>query len=247
MTQRIFTISLLALLATFSNSLLAEKTVPQRILFIGNSYTGGTKAGIEFFLKQADRNIQLKFIHPGGRRLSQHATDKQTLTTIAEGNWDLVVLQEQSQIPSLPNVRDEYLQAGVQLSQAIRKADSDCLLFQTWGRRDGDKWNKQLNPDFATMQKRLSEGYAALSERTETPVAPVGQAWAIVHDDSPVLFRKLYAGDGSHPSALGAYLTGAVFYAVITGNDPREVTSLPRGVNQEEAAILCAAAQKATK
>lgn len=247
MTQRIWTISLLVVLASFSSSISAEETAPQRILFIGNSYTAGTKAGIEFFLKQADRNVELKFIHPGGRRLSQHANDNQTLATIAEGNWDLVVLQEQSQIPSLPKMRDEYLQAGVQLTQAIRKADSDCLLFQTWGRRDGDKQNKQFNPDFITMQKRLSEGYVALGERTETPIAPVGQAWAIVHDDSPELFRKLYVADGSHPSALGAYLTGAVFYAVITGNDPGEVTALPRGVDQKEAAIFCAAAQKATK
>ena len=172
--------------------------------------------------------------------------NEKTLQTISEGKWDLVVLQEQSQVPSLPNMRDSYLQAGVLLTQAIRKADSDCLLFETWGRRDGDKQNVQLNPDFSAMQKRLSEGYALLGERTETPVAPVGKAWAIIHDESPDLFRKLYARDGSHPSALGAYLTGAVFYATITGKDPGAITALPRGIDKEDARVLCAAALTAS-
>ena len=221
--------------------------MPKRILFIGNSYTGGTKAGIELFLKQADRDIQLQFIHPGGRRLANHAENEQTLQTIAAGDWDLIVLQEQSQIPSLPGMRDEFLRSGESLAQAVHKAGSGCLLFETWGRRDGDKQNKQLNPDFTTMQKRLSEGYAALGQRTETPVAPVGQAWAIVHSESPELFEKLYDRDGSHPSPLGAYLTGAVFYAVITGNDPGEVKAVPRGIGKEDAKVLCAAAKTATE
>ena len=239
-TYRDATLLLLICIALCGRTLADD--APKRILFIGNSYTAGTKAGIEFFLKQADQNVTLQFIHPGGRTLANHAENEQTLKTITEGKWDLVVLQEQSQIPSFPQ-RDGFLQSGILLTQAVRKADSDCLLFETWGRRDGDKQNKERNPDFTAMQKHLSEGYAQLGERTETPVAPVGQAWAIIHDEFPELFAKLYAGDGSHPSALGAYLTGAVFYATITGKDPAEVTAFPRGISKEEATILCAAAK----
>ena len=244
---RALVVYFIAIACVFVGSVRAEDAIPQRILFIGNSYTGGTKSGIEFFLKQANPDIQLQFIHPGGRRLSNHAENEQTLKSIAEGKWDLVVLQEQSQLPSLPGFRDEYLRAGVLLSQSVRKANSNCLLFETWGRREGDKQNPKLNPDFAAMQKRLTEGYTALGERTATPIAPVGQAWAIVHDESPELFAKLYARDGSHPSPLGAYLTGAVFYAAITGKDPVEVKALPRGIGEDDATSLRTAAKKAVK
>ena len=119
------------------------------------------------------------------------------------------------------------------------------MYFMTWGRRDGDKVNKQINPDFTTMQKRLSDAYHKLGQRTDTPVAPVGKAWAIVHEQSPALFKKLYAGDGSHPSLYGAYLSGAVFYAKITGKDPRKIESVPRGISNEEAAVLREAASAA--
>ncbi len=223
----------------------AEDGPPKRILFIGNSYTRGIQPGIEFFFKEARADLQMQFITPGGRRLSQHAANEATLRTIRTGDWDLVVLQEQSQLPSLPGLEEEFLRAGVQLDAAIRKAGGSSMLFETWGRRDGDKANRQVNPDFATMQKRLTAAYAKLGERTETPVAPIGQAWAIVQEQSPELFKKLYTGDGSHPSLHGAYLSGAVIYAQVTGADPREITTQPRGINRADAAKLRAAAHTA--
>jgi len=39
---------------------------------------------------------------PGGYTFEQHSTNSTTLSKIASRNWDFVVLQQQSQMPSFP-------------------------------------------------------------------------------------------------------------------------------------------------
>tara|TARA_R110001592_G_scaffold111347_2_gene308325 strand:- start:2253 stop:2606 length:354 start_codon:yes stop_codon:yes gene_type:complete len=76
----------------------------KKVLFIGNSYTGVNN------LSLLVKNIALSmgdtmFIDsntPGGYTLKQHSTNATTLAKINSQQWDYVVLQEQSQIPSLP-------------------------------------------------------------------------------------------------------------------------------------------------
>ena len=51
---------------------------------------------------------------------------------------------------------------------------------------------------------------------------------------NPELGRELYKGDGSHPSAKGAYLAACCFYASLTGGDPRAVM-FEGGLSAEEA------------
>jgi hypothetical protein len=216
--------------------------IPEKIgklLCVGNSYTRGIKSGIDAFMTAHQKDVQLKYVTPGGRQLSQHLKHTETTDTIRNGKWDLVMLQEQSQAPSLPVMRDSFLESGKKLSKIVSDSGAHPILFTTWGRRDGDKGNRRYNPDFETMQKRLTEAYRELGEASGATVIPIGPAWAALKKRDAELWKKLYAKDGSHPSVYGAYLSGAVVYASLTGNNPRKVHVVLKGVSVEDAFVLC--------
>ena len=93
----------------------------------------------------------------------------------------------------------------------------------TWGRRDGDKRNAQIYPDFITMHGKISSSYEKAAEENRALLAPVGRAFAIVHGQDKALFRKLFKSDGSHPSSEGGYLAACVLWGALTGKDPSSI------------------------
>jgi len=150
-----------------------------------------------------------------------------------------VILQDQSQIPSLGRT-SSYWQASAnaaeELNELILAKSGETMFFLTWGRRDGDSSNMETNPDFLTMQENLTNGYLGYVARTssetrQTWIAPVGIGFQHIYNDivanggDPLaegsLFTRLYTNDGSHPSFLGTYLAACVFYASITGDSPK--------------------------
>jgi hypothetical protein len=110
--------------------------------------------------------------------------------------------------------------------------NTQTLFLMTWGRRDGDADNPELNPDFKTMNSNLLAGYTIYQQATradgrETYVAPAGLVFEEVYDnqatlyvDTPDLFSKLYSDDGSHPSGSGTYASGLTILCTITGRSP---------------------------
>jgi len=148
----------------------------------------------------------------------------------------VVVLQEQSQIPSFdPIYRAKEFDPYVSLlTQKISAAGARPLLFLTWGYRNGDRRNL---PDdtFAAMQTRLYSGYWDAARSTGAAIAPVGLAWSEAVASRPQL--DLWASDGKHPSRLGSYLAACVFYATLTGRSPVGDT-FTDGLNESDARFL---------
>ena len=211
--------SLLVLLIVPS---IAAAESPQRILFIGNSYTAGIRSTLVAFVKKSPhRKVDLEFITPGGRDLHFHASQTETIKRIREGKWDIVVLQDQSQTPAA--LRDRFLNASKRLHEIIAKSGATTVYYETWGRRDGDKQNKEQFPTYEKMQDALSSAYQNAAERDEAILVPVGQAWRRVRKEQPQLGRELYRGDGSHPSASGAYVATICFYSRLLDADPEKV------------------------
>jgi len=78
--------------------------IPERILFIGNSYTyanGGLGNILEQIVWGQDPFawVEIDEITGGGMTLANHFNTPSTVTAITEGNYDVVILQEQSQMP----------------------------------------------------------------------------------------------------------------------------------------------------
>lgn len=215
------------------------------VLFIGNSYTSandlpGMLEALALSLGDTLHCVSSTF---GGATLAQHAGNAATLDLIAQGGWDFVVLQEQSQLPSFPDgqVAADFFPAVGALVQAIREADGCAVpvLFMTWGRENGDAMNCANWPPvctYAGMQELLAERYLEAAVAESAWCAPVGLVWSSVFSGAGV---DLYAADGSHPSAAGSYLAAAAFYCALLGEDP---TSASYDAALPDAALLREAA-----
>ncbi len=199
----------------------------KRALFLGNSYTAYNNlpalvADIAQSLGDSlyhDRNT------PGGYTLEGHSTNATSLAKINQGNWDYVVLQEQSQRPAFEAyyVQNDVLPYASQLNDSIKAADSctQTVFYMTWGRKNGDQINCQFDPvlcTYAGMQGRLRHNYLLMANQNSAIVSPVGIAWRDIRNLNPSI--ELYVSDGSHPSLAGSYLAACTFYATLFHRSP---------------------------
>ena len=121
---------------------------PQRVLFIGNSYTGVNKLPEVFLevVKNSGRPAPVvKSSTPGGRTLKQHLTIAGSMKLVDEGGWDVVVLQGQSQEPAIAEkdetVRKEFLESAAELCRRVRAKSPKVKIYfyETWARH-ADYW-----------------------------------------------------------------------------------------------------------
>jgi hypothetical protein len=215
----------------------------QRVLFVGNSYvyTNDVPRHYRALLAPGSQTVRTEMVAPGGYTLAQHATDAKTdgtplagflRTGPTENNaFDAVVLQEQSQIGGFQRgpEREASVAAAQELSQLGKSRGAQIILYNTWGRENGDP-SEPTYKTFVAMQDRLDEGYTNLGAFLRTKalpvsVAPVGAGFRIVFEDvtragkDPLTkgsdFDALYESDGSHPSVQGAYLAACILSGTV--------------------------------
>jgi len=206
--------------AAFSISLHAQ--VKKKVLFIGNSYVyvnNLPQVLTDLALSLGD-TVQYDSSAPGGHTFQNHCSNITTLAKIKSQNWDVVVLQAQSQEPSSPPsqvMSGTYPYAG-RLADSIRKYNpcAEILFYMTWGRQNGDASNCSFYTPLCTydgMQTRLRQSYMLFKDSFMTAVAPVGVTWKKIRTTNPSI--NLYDPDESHPSLPGTYLAASVFYSSI--------------------------------
>jgi hypothetical protein len=186
------------------------------VLFVGNSYSFGVPKAFSKCAASHGKKVRTGHVTSGGWTLERHSKNEPTLRKIREGCWDVVVIQEQSLIPALPpRERAATMFPPLrQLVAAARESGAVPMLYQTWGRRDGDA--EVPGDDFLAMNQRLREGYrAAAIDAGESLVAPVGDAWE--NEVRAGRGEALFMEDGSHPTPHGDQLTAATFYEAIYG------------------------------
>jgi PKD repeat protein len=231
------------LLACFITIISISINAQQKnVLFIGNSYTGVND------LPSLVKNVALSLGDtiftdsntPGGYTFNLHSTNATTLSKIAQGTWDYVILQAQSQEPSFPpsQVASQTYPYAASLVNAIRQANSctEPVFYMTWGRKNGDAANCASYAPLCTyegMQQRLRESYMEMSLDNSATTSPVGVAWKNFRDAYPTV--ELYTGDESHPSIYGSYLAACVFYATLYQKSPIGATYIPSGINASDA------------
>jgi len=233
-------------LSLFSIALVISGFGQQKdVLFIGNSYTYGNDLPTTLTSLAASFNdvVVTDQNTPGGHTFNGHSTNATTLAKIAQGTFDYVVLQAQSQEPSFPpsQVASQTYPYAQILVDSIRAANpcTEPMFFMTWGRENGDQVNCQFYPPlctFAGMNYRLRQSYLEMAITNSATVAPVGVAWKNFRDNFPTV--QLYTGDGSHPNVNGTYLAACVFYATIFQKSPIGATYIPAGINATDAANI---------
>ena len=194
-----------------------------RVLFIGNSYTAVNDLPTMFadLAGSGGQRVETGMAAPGGWTLAYHAGSSDTLTKIKSTNWNYVVIQEQSEIPSIQLYRTQDMYpAARNLVRDIRNIGATPVFFETWAHRDGLPENGMQN--YESMQFQIDNGYLGIAQELNVTLAPVGFAWLMVRRQSPQL--DLWQADGSHPTEQGTYLAACVFYSVIFKKSPEGLT-----------------------
>jgi hypothetical protein len=207
-----------------------------RILFIGNSYTyvNDLPTMVGELARSGGHRVETAMAAEGGFTFVDHVASSATQTKLGSTKWDLVVLQEQSEIPSVDRFRsDQMYPAARQLVHTVRFAGAKPLFFLTWAHRDG--WPENGLRDYRTMQAAIVDGYQGIANEIFVPIAPVGVAWAAVVAADPR--PGLWQDDGTHPTAKGTYLAACVFYAAIFHASPVGV-AFTAGLSKETAESL---------
>lgn len=235
------------LFASISTSIAQDSL---RVLFLGNSYTNANNLpGIVQSLADAEGHyVYTESNTPGGHTIDQHSTNSTSLSQIMQGNWDYVVLQEQSQIPTIDYLRYNLMYPGAEsLEETIREYNpcANIVMYMTWGRQNGGMqctsdgvYCSEDFIDFSHMTDTLASAYEEISEIINAKVAPVGKAWdqAISYSTTdPTLV--LHSGDQSHPNYSGSYLAACVFHGVFWNQSPVGI-SFTGSLNESQASYL---------
>jgi SMP-30/Gluconolactonase/LRE-like region len=181
-----------------------------KVLIVGNSYTKRFDTYLSDVLSNLSKSkastirITAKARYRSNTTLEWHWTHGGA-RKVAEGKFDLVILQEYSDRPLKEIAKTiEYARRFAEKSKA---AGGKTALFMVWA--------PKKKPALMT---ELRTAYRKLGAELKLPVIPVGEAWSLALKKKPAL--KLYERDGVHPAAAGFYLNACVLYASITGKSP---------------------------
>src|SRR2546430_2079384 len=154
-----------------------------RVLFVGNSFTfrNGLAQMVHDLAVGDNGGPQLFAVEYAAPGWSFEAASKDDGLTrlLGDVRWNVVVLQEQSQLLSF--TREEWQHETYPFARSlhdkITRGGARTLLFMTWGYEHGDGHNWP-GDTFTGMQARLTRGYSELGAELPAAVAPAGLAWA---------------------------------------------------------------------
>ena len=219
MTRKSVTLLLAAALLTIS---AITNATTRRVLFIGNSYTytNNMPGILDSIAKAMGDTLIWDMSATGGYTFEMQTTFPTTISKIFSNQWDVVVLQEQSELPSFPpdQVDTQVYPYATRLDSMIHANDTctQTMFLMTWGHANGDPLNCPGYPTICTydgMQERLRESYLQMGITNHACVAPVGSAFKIMMDSAYTPW--LYMSDSDHPVVPGSYLAASVLYASI--------------------------------
>lgn len=200
----------------------------RRVLLLGNSHTyynGGVDNHLELLLAEAapDWNVQVSSVTMGGATLQDHLQDPNTIYTIETGDWDLVILQEQSTRPM--SDPDLFFSSATALHNIIRQSGALTGLYMTWERSN-----------YPEMYLPIRDAYNYLGAVLDALVIPAGEGFHHALDLYPGL--NLYDSDFSHASLQGTYLVACIMLAKIWNINPLGNRYYPDGLTAGTASVI---------
>ncbi|MFM7080082.1 MAG: PKD domain-containing protein [Bacteroidota bacterium] len=226
----IFHSATFASLLLFSTNAIAQ--AKKKVLFLGNSYTAYNNLPqlVADVALSAGDTVVFSSNTPGGYTLQGHSTNATSLSLLAAGDLDHVVLQEQSQLPSFPQGQVAtscfpFARALDSIAQSLNPCVKS-VFYMTWGRKNGDASNCATWPPVCTysgMDSLLRLRYMQMAVDNDAMVSPVGAIWRYIRSTYPSI--ELYQTDESHPSLAGSYAAACAFYTVFFRKSPNLIAT----------------------
>lgn len=220
-----------------------------KVLFIGNSYTSvnNLPQTVQAMADADGKYLEYSTSTPGGSTLQQHCNNATTQSLLQQGDWDYVVLQEQSQLPAFPDsmVEAQFYTYAKELDSLVHVYTpcAKTVFYITWGRKNGDMVNCASFPPICTydgMDSMLTLRYSQIAHITHAYLSPVGPLWHVIRDQLPN--TELYQSDESHPTEAGTFAAACSFYAVLFGANI-ENNNFPSSLPMQEASEIKTLAQ----
>lgn len=201
---------------------LSADEIEKRLLIIGNSYTFYNKLPdiIQAMADASHTPLKVDSYTVGAMSLRgflNTPAHQRCRTMLAEGDYDWVLLQDQSQTPAQRPT--ETLNSVREWSQLAAKHNTQVVLFLTWAHAAQNVKTITLQE---AMQNDTSRTYCQAAIQNNALVAPAGEAWRQWYEKHPK--HPLHINDLSHPTPEGSYLAACVIFSTITG---KPAASLP--------------------
>lgn len=204
----------------------------KNILLVGNSfmfYNCGVNGMMNGFAKAKHRDLVITIVGIGGASLYWHdvksylrpnalrsykiasdGTNKVTFLKYPDGKiFDAVVLEDSSQGPIHPELKELFRESARKHCQDIRAAGARPYFMMTWAYKD--------KPE---MTRLLADATIEVANENSASVIPCGLAFERSQRDFPEI--ELIRSDNRHPTVAGTYLEAAVFFASLTGIAPTD-------------------------
>jgi len=185
---------------------------PRRILFIGDSTTffnQGLDVHLAAMAASDNPPLELETDNStlGGASLAVLWDYNNTVEKIRNGQWDIVVLQEdlQGARDAWPQEREQFFTFARKFDQEIRQVKAKTALFMPW----------VYKMNVAIPLEDAAKAYAEIGNELDAQVIPVGLAWQQAALQQPAL--DLYVEDGIHPNIMGTFLTTCMHYIAFFG------------------------------
>ena len=187
-----------------------------RILFIGNSYTYYNNMP-ELFSEECKKsgiNVKADSVAAGGYRLAQYLSEddayaQQVKQLLETEKYDYIVLQEHSMAPSVKP--EEFLKSVSELVRRIKTNGAKPVLYQTWGRADGNKTLFESGMSHDEMQDKTRAAYESAAKQNDAILIYAGDAFDNAYKEGV----DVYDPDGSHPSLSGSEIIAKEFCRVL--------------------------------
>lgn len=195
----------------------------RRILFVGNSltYANDLPGMLQALADSAGGDhLAVETVAGPNFALVDHWNQGTALREIAEGGWELVVLQQGPS--SLEVNRDSLRLFTARFAAEIAKVNARPALYSVW-------------PTLGRQQDfpRAIESYTLAASDVNGVLLPVASAWLAAWARDASL--ELYGSDGFHPTLTGTYLAAVVMYAKIFNRSP---VGLPSRLRLRSGAVV---------
>lgn len=152
--------------------------------------------------------------------------------------WDVVTLQQASHFSWQCGTYEPYMEKLIAYVHTYAPS-AKIVLHETWAYcADNPRLTEQYKITMKQMQALIRENYQMASAKYQLDVFPVGDAFEILQEltDDPFghLTRCYLNDECSHACMLGEYMGGLVWYGVLTGRDPAQITFIPEALQQQD-------------
>lgn len=206
---------------------------PERVLFIGNSYTAvnDLPAAVKAIAAETQVPIDTEATLVGGATLYDHFVTTGAKDKLVGGKFDAVVLQGQS-LEALGG-ESGFETFAPRFADLAKAAGSRVVWFATWARGPGA--SAHLRGE--TVANRIEQAYSKVALSNGGKVARVGAAFHQAQIFLPKV--QLHQPDDSHPTNEGTLLAACTIVHTLTGKVPRVPEPAPLGIATNTAQALC--------